>query len=40
MLAVIAGTHHLLPSIISLRVPDIIVDARMGTATTAEPSRV
>jgi len=35
MLAVIAGIIICFNSIISLRVPDIIVDARMGTATTA-----
>ncbi len=35
MLAVIAGVIICFNSIISLRVPDIIVDARMGTATTA-----
>mgnify|MGYP002526047511 FL=1 len=35
MLAVIAGIIICFNSIISLRVPDIIVDARLGTATTA-----
>ena len=35
MLAVIAGIIICFNSIISLRVPDIIVDARIGTATTA-----
>ena len=35
MLAVIAGIIICFNSIISLRVPDIIVDAHMGTATTA-----
>ncbi|MFQ7477310.1 MAG: MFS transporter [Streptococcus sp.] len=35
MLAVIAGIIICFNSIISLRVPDIIVEARMGTATTA-----
>ena len=35
MLAVIAGIIICFNSIISLHVPDIIVDARMGTATTA-----
>lgn len=35
MLAVIAGIIICFNSIISLRVPDIIVDVRMGTATTA-----
>ena len=34
MLAVIAGIIICFNSIISLRVPDIIVDARLGTATT------
>ncbi len=33
MLAVIAGIVICFNSIISLRVPDIIVDAHMGTAT-------
>lgn len=35
MLAVIAGVIICFNSIISLRLPEVIVDARMGTATTA-----